>query len=289
MIGPLFLLKMKGTICPCLEEEADQMARQAAFSISNLPVRWHRKSSSSDTTNGSGSSGGGVGAFVSGLFGGNGKGIETFSWNGVWGKLSVVDTLHGPAIHVETTPNLANNAENDGEGDEQDIPEVQSQTITMRKISEALPADSFFASSRAGIILNGKRTGDGDRGAELLRFDIRVAADSDTDVESEMRDELMDKISVLLEWDRRRRSHGKEGNQEEEDEENNLENGDSGAEPRKRSNIISEKTAKMKHFAQREIEMQKKKRDREQRKARYMKESGGLKYTAVAMANRAIT
>ena len=43
---------------------------------------------------------------------------------------------------------------------------------------------------------------------------------------------------------------------------------------------------KIKHFAQREIEMQRTKKERENRKARYVKEAGGLKYTAIAMANR---
>jgi len=43
---------------------------------------------------------------------------------------------------------------------------------------------------------------------------------------------------------------------------------------------------KIKHFAQREIEMQKTKKDRETRKAKYVQEAGGLKYTAIAMANR---
>mgnify|MGYP001398625145 CR=1 FL=1 len=36
-----------------------------------------------------------------------------------------------------------------------------------------------------------------------------------------------------------------------------------------------------------EIEMKKQKRDREKRKSRYLKETGGLKYTAIAMANKA--
>ena len=42
----------------------------------------------------------------------------------------------------------------------------------------------------------------------------------------------------------------------------------------------------IKHFAQREIELQKMKKERENRKAKYVKEAGGLKYTAIAMANR---
>ena len=43
---------------------------------------------------------------------------------------------------------------------------------------------------------------------------------------------------------------------------------------------------KLKHFAQREMELQKLKKERESRKAKYVNEAGGLKYTAIAMANR---
>ena len=43
---------------------------------------------------------------------------------------------------------------------------------------------------------------------------------------------------------------------------------------------------KIKHFAQRELELQKLKKERENRKAKYVNEAGGLKYTAIAMANR---
>jgi hypothetical protein len=49
---------------------------------------------------------------------------------------------------------------------------------------------------------------------------------------------------------------------------------------------LSDKAKKMQHFAQREIEMQKTKREREARKAKYVKDAGGLKYSAIAMANR---
>ena len=41
------------------------------------------------------------------------------------------------------------------------------------------------------------------------------------------------------------------------------------------------------HFAKKEIEMKQRKQEREKMKAKYMKGSKGLKYTAIAMANRA--
>lgn len=49
---------------------------------------------------------------------------------------------------------------------------------------------------------------------------------------------------------------------------------------------VKEQAQKQRHFAKRSIEMQQSKKDAEARKARYLKETGGLQYTAVAMANR---
>ena len=51
---------------------------------------------------------------------------------------------------------------------------------------------------------------------------------------------------------------------------------------------LKQRAMKAAHFAKRELEMRETKRSREQRKAKYIQESGGLKYTAVAMANRAM-
>lgn len=54
---------------------------------------------------------------------------------------------------------------------------------------------------------------------------------------------------------------------------------------------IRQRAQKAAHFAKREIEMREKKRDREKRKAGHMQNlsSGGLKYTAMAMANQDIS
>ncbi|CAM9237667.1 unnamed protein product [Choristocarpus tenellus] len=49
---------------------------------------------------------------------------------------------------------------------------------------------------------------------------------------------------------------------------------------------VKEQAQKQKHFAKRSIELQQQKKEAESRKAKYMQETGGLKYTAMAMANR---
>lgn len=49
---------------------------------------------------------------------------------------------------------------------------------------------------------------------------------------------------------------------------------------------VKEEAQKQRHFAKRTVEMQQSKKDADARKARYMKETGGMQYTAIAMANR---
>mmetsp|Transcript_27227 Transcript_27227/g.32206 ORF Transcript_27227/g.32206 Transcript_27227/m.32206 type:complete len:84 (+) Transcript_27227:1-252(+) len=83
---------------------------------------------------------------------------------------------------------------------------------------------------------------------------------------------------MMVQWEGRR----KEGKSREDSIDEESEEGQCAT---KKENVAS----KLKHFAKREIEMKKQKRDREKKKSKYMKESGGLKYTALAMANRDIT
>jgi hypothetical protein len=71
----------------------------------------------------------------------------------------------------------------------------------------------------------------------------------------------------MIEWDGRRQAAIPEEDREIEDPGMN-------------------RAQKAAHFAKREIELQQTKRDREKRKAKLVKETGGLKYTAIAMANR---
>eukprot|EP00956_Cyclotella_meneghiniana_P030752 scaffold78368_cov23-Cyclotella_meneghiniana.AAC.1 len=90
--------------------------------------------------------------------------------------------------------------------------------------------------------------------------------------------EVFDNLQIVLEWERRRNEALLADGISEEDQYPNNTNAT--------SNVLGEKAKKMQHFAQREIELQKVKREREARKAKYVKDAGGLKYTAIAMANR---
>lgn len=49
---------------------------------------------------------------------------------------------------------------------------------------------------------------------------------------------------------------------------------------------VKESANKQAYFAQRSIQLQQQKRDADARKSKLMQETGGLKYTAMAMANR---
>lgn len=78
---------------------------------------------------------------------------------------------------------------------------------------------------------------------------------------------IKDCFVLMIEWDGRRRAAIPEGDREMDDPGMN-------------------RAQKAAYFAKREIELQHTKRDREKRKAKLVKETGGLKYTAIAMANR---
>lgn len=50
--------------------------------------------------------------------------------------------------------------------------------------------------------------------------------------------------------------------------------------------MVKDQAQRQRHLAKRTIEMQQTKKEAEARKARYLKETGGMQYTALAMANR---
>ncbi len=83
-------------------------------------------------------------------------------------------------------------------------------------------------------------------------------------------------LMVLSEWERQRRASLKavDAYESDDDDEEDV------------PNFLTRRAQKATHFARREIELQQTKRDREKRKSKLIQETGGLKYTALAMANR---
>lgn len=101
-------------------------------------------------------------------------------------------------------------------------------------------------------------------------------------VPDDVRNLLVHHMAVLIEWERQRRIRDPESSLDDDDEDD--EYGSSST--LSGGNFLRIGAQKAKHFAQREFELQNTKREREKRKAQLVAEAGGLKYTALAMANR---
>lgn len=109
--------------------------------------------------------------------------------------------------------------------------------------------------------------GDSTAGNELARLEI-LAEDG------VIADEIVQHFTILLEWDRERRRNSGDDEEDEDDV------------AQSNKSMLREKAEKAAQFAKKELEMRERRRDREQKKAKYLKDGGGLKYTALAMANR---
>ena len=284
MIGPLLRLRLLGTICPCLEKDEDGIAREALISLSSVRISWHRKVKSE-------SSGADAAAVVSGLVsglfgsksgGGGGAAASSFSYVKTESTLRVADDLSGPSVIVEAS----SVGGDDGCEDNGDAPRHQ-KTVPLRRLGNVAAAETSFFGMGGGnsstLTLHGRENGNGNQGEELLRVDVLGADGKGVGVEG--RDDVVDKLNLLLHWDTRRRTADgpEDDSMEVEDNGDDLDGDDS---KRDSSQKTKGRAAKAAHFAKREIEMMQQRRDREKRKARYLKEAGGLKYTAVAMANK---
>lgn len=103
-------------------------------------------------------------------------------------------------------------------------------------------------------------------GKELARLEI-LAGDG------VITEEIVQHFTNILEWDKERRRNT--GDDEDDEDETGQSKG-----------VLRDRAEKAAQFARKELEMRERRRDREQKKAKYMKDSKGLKYTAIAMANK---
>lgn len=195
---------------------------------------------------------GGVGRLVSGLF----SKSSTSSGPSKGAELSICDSIGGPILKIDVE------AENDTAG--------ETRKISLKEIGGISSIDSFM-SSASGICIHSKKKNENGEGGELCRFNLKT-------LHGEDRDEVIEFLKIVIRWNEKRSC------QAGEDEK------DDGYDDNVQQKVgLGQRALKMKHFAEREIELSKQKRDREARKARYLKDSGGLKYTAVAMANRSMS
>jgi hypothetical protein len=257
---PLLKLKLLGTICPCLEKEEDSAARRAAWSFSSVPVRWHRRGENENRSSLT---------FLKGIFGGSSSGASGGSYESVDGStLSLIDARGGPQI-VMSPP--------------------QARAVGKKRVPLRMIKTVRLAENGIEVIL--------DNNDVVLRFDVlkplqcseldeEEGPAHSEDADDATRNDTMVQLQILVEWERRRQNLllalGVAENESAED----VDDLDDGQSSPKRRGMISDKARQVQHFAQREIEMKHQKRDREARKAKYVQGAGGLKYTAIAMANR---
>jgi len=261
---PLLALKIIGTICPCFVKEEDNSASKAAWALSSVPIRWHRKlrgDSSSSNNNGR------VGGFLSSMLnssGGGGSGGDTYEPLDS-STLSVVDSPSGPCL-VASPPSSSITSSS-----------IKKKRIPL-KIIKTVKSHRHVKARKGGRSRSGIEILD-NTGRELIIFDVlqprsynineeeKEEEEDVEDADEATRDEIIDQLEILIEWERRRQSiiltHGEDAPDIEEEtvdeyDDYNDDDDDIGTPTTrtKRKGVLAEKAASIKHFAQREIEMQ---------------------------------
>jgi hypothetical protein len=310
--GVLFQLQLRGLLCPCLQRNGeDSNARQAVTTLNrscrHVQVHATKQASASSSSSSSGSIG-----FLGNLFSSSGSSSNSASGASslssrdqhppYLAKLVLRDsTVDGqPEIVID---GLDRNRQND-------LSEkcALSRTIKLRRIDKVvLEGDEIVFKSKSVAASSSKSHRPSQ---ELLRFVVLqqpLANDDDDDianddttpsvlpVTADTRNLLVHHFMVLTEWERQRRAALVKSdpdsynvdNDSEDDDDDDDDGNVSGS--RGGTNFITARAQKMADYAQREIELQRTKAKREQRKAQLLKEAGGLKYTAMAMANMPTT
>jgi len=287
-IGPLTRIWVLGFF-PCLLSEEDKIANTAYKNISSLlskEIIYH-KSSTQISQSSEGSKMSIFESFTSGLLGSTTITSSTEKWEKIKSNIRIVQGFRNN-ITIQITPcDKSASLEEGSEDYDDDDSETralarqscnhQKVVIPFHKISVINTGSSQLFSgigsaSSSLIHIYGKQSqhNPSGKGNELARFNVSQGVN---------RDDLVDLFMNLIHWDRNRRKSLDDDIDDESEQEN------SESPKKKGKGILRTKAEKAAYFAKRELEMQQVKREREKRKAKYLKESGGLKYTAMAMAN----
>mmetsp|Transcript_17165 Transcript_17165/g.28516 ORF Transcript_17165/g.28516 Transcript_17165/m.28516 type:complete len:253 (-) Transcript_17165:939-1697(-) len=195
-----------------------------------------------------------LGGMMSGWFGGSsnsGGGSNKSDKDAVDAVLEWVDAEKGPELLIKPSQQSSSTPSGaDGEISLQKQSAGYIKTIKLQQLDKVLIQEAVYI-----VLQSEKETG---KPQDLVTLES-VIGDAN---------EIKEALTQLIEWDARRLAEIPEEDRELEEV------------------GIKAKAQKAAHFAKREIELQKQKREREKRKAELVKESGGLKYTAIAMANR---
>jgi hypothetical protein len=192
-----------------------------------------------------------LGGMMSGWFGGSGSsgsGSNKNDKDAVDAVLEWVDSEKGPEMQIKPQQTASTGA--DGEISLQKQSAGYIKTIKLEQLDKILIQEVLYL---------------------VLQFEKEAGKTQDlVTLQSVLGDasEVKEALTQLIEWDGRRRAEIPEEEREMEEM------------------TMKDKAKQAAHFAKREIELQTQRRDREKRKAALVKETGGLKYTALAMANR---
>ena len=292
MVGPLTTLKVKSTICPCLTTPQEATTITAISVLSNLHIQFCGPSSKESKNTHKN-----VGTFVKSLLKNATNNAFAPSSSDdmtenrfIRGRIKVMDSVRGPVLLFEAENRYDSDVDNvncDDDINKENTYNRKNISIPIKWIGRIESYDSFLSSSNLGIIIykigpktesNSFNQGNKD---ELIRFNILSSNPFNDEnsriVGTEDRDDAIEQLNLLFDWNKERR---KSQPSHEEDDDDNDEQRDNG---------LTGRALKAKYFIQKEIEMKKMIKDREGRKAKNMKDSGGLKYTALAMANREMT
>ena len=247
-----------------------------------------------------------MGGFFGGLFG---KGGEPASGGGSgptsagWAKIVLHDSGGDGQPELFVDP-IQNTAVSPATSSTTTAPQTNLQradagyklNIKLRRVDKVT-----LDGATGQIILTAKKVGGREAVAkELLRFTLLQQNDNDDSndsnniaahhdsaaasavvpVTSDVRNAIVHHFMVITEWERQRCA---ERQKSDPDGYYNDDNDDDDDE--NQPNFLQARAQKAAHFAKREVEMQRIKKERDRRKAELVAESGGLKYTAIAMAN----
>ena len=305
MLGPLTQLRLRGNICPCLLNTDESVARNSDSVLSELfkSIRWHQSKNKHNSSNDDeqesddGSSerarNGGAMGFISSMLptvSAAASSIIPNQYNIVTASCQLVDasvllsgSREGIVLEIVTTSKKAIDSR---------------KRIPLRKIGEVCPTGPTMLGNRSSsnpsniisIYAKSNLSDSSGHGKELARLELTSLQNQNNDPIPMTGEDVVEHFNNILEWDKARRKMENDYDEEDDDsmtedqtnlDENLKKNGSNG-----KKGLLRGKAEKVAHFAKRELEMQQLKREREQRKAKYLKDTGGLKYTALAMANR---
>jgi hypothetical protein len=264
MTGPIFSLRLFGLFCPCFENSEDKSARVSLQQLNTVGARvdWHVGNIKRTGMNN-------PAGFVRGLFSRQQQQPQpqhTDTQPPTPSQLKLVDSTKdsinngAPYAELQIQPLPKSQLEEGGDGSEKPAGGVlkrQTMNFTLDIPLHHIHRIENVDPTMIVIVTKDIHSTD-DKKSEKEAARISFTSQDD-------RDAVALDIKVLVEWCKQRQP----------DIEDDLP-----------AEGIKARAVKAAHFAKREIEMRDTKRTREQRKAKYVQESGGLKYTAMAMANR---